>query len=154
MSAEKTEKMTSLLSCMHKIWEYGNTELAKGIFHSFCGLLSEYKQAEPIPNSSKFPIFDILKYIENHFSDNLTLKCLAAHFNYADTYFSSCFKAHLNMSLREYINRIRIGRANELIKQGMTKKQAAAACGYTSNNTFFRAYKKYHSKYIRDMEEV
>ncbi len=154
LSESKNEKMSAFLYCMYNIWEYGNSSLAKGIFGSFYGLLSEHRQNEPNPNSAKFPIFEILKYIDSHYTDNLSLKGLSAHFNYAETYFSSCFKAHMNMSFREYINRIRIGHANRMILQGMTKIEVAAACGYTSKNTFFRAYKKYHTKYIRDVEEV
>ena len=154
LSDAQAEKMSKLLYCMFDIWEFGNVPLGKGIFNAFIGLLSEYCCDEPYPNDSKFPIFEILKYIDGHFSEHITLKGLAAHFNYADTYFSTCFKAHLNMSLREYINRIRIRHANRLIEQGMTKNQVAAACGYTSNNTFFRAYKKYRNKYIKEIEET
>ena len=154
LPGETAAQMSELLFCMFRIWQFGNVMLAKGIFHSFLGLLSEYMGQTASPNMSKFPIFEILKYIDSHFTEDITLKGLAAHFSYADNYFSTCFKAHLNMSLREYINRIRIGHANRLIAQGMTKNQVAAACGYTSNNTFYRAYKKYRVQYIKEIEET
>jgi len=149
-----SDKVSSLLFCMFALWQVGNTSLAKGIFNSFYGLIYEYTSFDQTSGGSKFPIYAILKYIDHHFTENITLKGLAKNFNYSETYFSSCFKAHLNMSLPEYLNRIRIGYANKLIEQGMTKNKAAAACGYKSSNTFFRAYKKYHIKHIKDIEEI
>lgn len=146
-----SEKVTRFLFCIRDIWQYGNVPLAKGIFSTLYGLLYEYTLLEPSTLGSKFPIHEVLKFIDSHYSEKITLKNLSKHFNYSETYFSSSFKAHVNMSLPEYINRIRIGRVNRLIEQGMTKNQAATACGYKSYNTFFRAYKKYHVQSIRDI---
>ncbi len=152
LSAPEAENMNRLFALTHDILDPDNPSLAKGFFSTFYGLLSGYRISEERPKQdSFFPIFEILKYIEDHFTENITLKHLAAHFNYKDTYFSSCFNVYMNMSLREYINRVRIGHVVVFMQQGMSKNDAAAASGYTNVRTFYRAYNKYHANLIKDL---
>ena len=154
LSMIKRNVMSRMLYTMLEIWSPGNSILDQGIFNSFYGLLAEdFLNADNDEEDLIFPIVSILEYIGEHYMEPISLKSLAAQYNYTETYFSSCFNALLNISIREYINRIRIQHVNAYIEAGFTKSQAAVLCGYTNNNTFYRAYNKYHNETIKEMED-
>ena len=152
LSILKRNVLSRFLYMMMDLWTPGNSILDQGIFNTFYGLLAEdFYTAENDAEKLDFPIVSILKYINEHYMDPISLKSLAARYNYTETYFSASFNALLNISIREYINRIRIQHVNAYIESGLTKSQAAVLCGYTNSNTFYRAYNKYHNETIKDI---
>ncbi len=155
LSMLKRNVMSQFLYTMTEIWSPGNSILDQGIFNTFYGLLAEdFLAAENESEKTSFPIYDIVKYINEHYMEPITLKSLAFRYNYAETYFSACFNTLMNTPLREYINRIRIQHVNAYIESGLTKSQAAVLCGYTNNNTFYRAYNKYKDETIKDIPVI
>lgn len=144
--------MSRFLYTMLDIWSPGNSILCQGIFSTFYGMLAEeFLAAEKYSENLDFPIVSILKYINKHYMEPISLKSLAIQYNYTETYFSSCFNTLVNIPIREYINRIRIQHVNAYIESGFTKLQAAELCGYSNKNTFYRAYNKYHNEPLKDM---
>ena len=155
LSEENRKALNAYLTSAYLLWE--KTEPASpqtngcsaitgmGVFYTFYGfLLKSHALPEPEKKRADFPIAEILDYIGIHYAESLDLRTLAAVFNYSEPYFSTRFNDFTNMSLHEYINRIRIFHADKLIGEGMRKSGAAAACGFTSANTFYRAYRDYH----------
>lgn len=83
-------------------------------------------------------------YLHLNFGDcNLSLTSTAEAFQVSEGYLSSIFKQGTGINFSGYIERLRMDRAKELLKAGsMTIKEIADAVGYTSENSFCRAFKR------------
>jgi len=67
------------------------------------------------PSSANHRLSEILQYIEQHLSENLTVEQIAKAFNYSPKYFFRLFKSSLNASPHQYINRIKMEKAKQLM---------------------------------------
>src|SRR5690606_3535621 len=85
----------------------------------------------------------IIEYILRNFHHNITLPEVASQANMAVTTFCNFFKEHHRITFVEYLNRVRIGHACQLL--GSTKKtvaEIAYECGYKNLANFNRQFKK------------
>jgi two-component system response regulator YesN len=55
------------------------------------------------------------KFIRKHFTGDLTVEMLAGHVGKTPNYFSHLFKREFGIPFREYVNRLRVDKAKELI---------------------------------------
>lgn len=92
------------------------------------------------------PFEGIEKYVYDHLRDNLTVEALAAHFGYTRSHFSRIFKQTFNLSPGEYLRVIRMSRAANLLRSGMSISQVCAELGYTDKKVFSRAFTTYHGE--------
>ena len=86
----------------------------------------------------------LLDYIqENYCNSNLTVKQLSAEFGMHENYISNVFKNAMGENLSVYIERLRIEKAQDMIKNtDMMIRDIAEAVGYISDTSFRRAFKK------------
>ena len=86
----------------------------------------------------------LLEYVEQNFCDNtLSLKQISETFGMHESYISNVFKNALGENLSVYIERLRIEKAREMVKNtDMKVQEIAEAVGYTSDASFRRAFKK------------
>lgn len=87
----------------------------------------------------------IIIYLKKNYSDpNLCASSVADEFGLNPSYLSRIFKKLVGMGLAEYLQRVRIDAAMELMKdEGLSVKEAAEQVGYSSVLTMNRAFKKY-----------
>ena len=64
-------------------------------------LIIEYKLEENTQTSNSH-LVEVLKYIDAHYKENLTLEEISNHFGYTTFYFSKLFKAKYSMSPQQY----------------------------------------------------
>ena len=117
----------------------GFITLVLSLLHSSCA-------PHPRKNEKRGEVLvEIMRYIGESYSENITLDSLSAKFGYEKTYISSILGKSLGMNLREYINRLRISEARRLIAENPDEPiyRIAEKCGYSSQNTFYRALKRY-----------
>lgn len=90
----------------------------------------------------------ITYYIDNNYTDpELSLKKIADIFAYTDKYLSHIFKAGTGMNFSEYLTRLRIQRAIDLIGKGARDvSQIAAESGYYDSVYFAKVFKRYMQK--------
>lgn len=90
---------------------------------------------------------EIIQYIYNNSSQNLSLGTLAEKFNYDPVSLSHIFSRYIKMDIRNFINNIRIQNFTELKALPVNKDKSvielAMQCGFSSPATFYRAYKKF-----------
>ena len=84
---------------------------------------------------------DVLNYINDHFTENITLEGLAKQFGYNKCYFSETFNKVLGMNLSTYLNAIRLESFSKRVLKGEPIVDAAYACGFGGINTFYRAFR-------------
>lgn len=114
------------------------------------------------PNSELDTNFSlrIKEYLDQHFTEPITLKVIAAHFKCSETYISHVFKKTTGASPIQYIIRRRIGLAQtHLIASDYTATQIATLVGYDNTNYFNTIFtrivgispNRYRKKYLESL---
>lgn len=105
-----------------------------------------------IPNKQSSLVCEILQYANEHLFSDLSLSVLSKQFGYSREVISRILHKHLLESWNTYINRLRVQRADTLLKekQNSTVLYIAFSCGFNSPNTFYGAYMKEFGKAPRN----
>lgn len=85
---------------------------------------------------------DLLDYVNDHFTEPLTLDTLAAKFFVSKSQLNQTFKRMTGTTVIDYIIRKRIAYAQQLLLNGVSAQQAGSAAGFGDYTSFYRAYKK------------
>ena len=84
-----------------------------------------------------------ITYIQLHLSNNLTLKSIAKEINVSASYLSKLFNEETNTSISNYITKVRIEKATELLTfSKMPIQNIATYVGFSDLNYFSRCFKK------------
>lgn len=87
----------------------------------------------------------IKTYIDENYGNGLSRDELAAYVKLSPAYVSSIFKQNVGEGIREYITKVRMEKAAELIKTtNMSVEAIGAKVGYDVSRSFFRAFKSYY----------
>lgn len=85
---------------------------------------------------------DSIKYINEHFTEGIDLKKLAAIEHYNISYYSEWFKNKMKVSPVEYIQNLRVKKSKELLlSTNLTILQISQMVGYEHNSSFTRVFK-------------
>ena len=87
-------------------------------------------------------ILNILSYINEHLTEDVSIDLLAEHFFISKYYLMHSFKEETGYTIGNYLSAKRLRYAKELISGGMPVTQACFECGFKNYSTFSRAYKK------------
>ncbi len=85
-------------------------------------------------------IADILSYINENISKELTVDELASRSYLSRYHFMRLFKNQTGYTVHNYIRQKRLTLAARLIREGMSASHAAAECGFTDYSAFHRAF--------------
>lgn len=86
-------------------------------------------------------MIDILRYINDHLSGELSVETIAEHFFISRYHMMRQFKEETGYTIHQYITEKRVLKAKGMIQAGMSATQACYACGFQNYSTFSRAYK-------------
>ena len=105
----------------------------------------------------------IMSFINSNLDKHITLKFLSNMAGYSEVYFSETFKSIYNYYPIQYINKIRIEKAKELLKYtNKTIDEISVVLGFWSREHFSKSFKKnlgitpvsYRRNYANDLEVV
>jgi len=83
----------------------------------------------------------MLKYVSEHFEENVTLYKMAAELGYETHYLSRVFSRAVGMNIKNYINLYRVDMAkNLLVSTNRSVTEIALACGFQSIRNFNRVF--------------
>ena len=91
----------------------------------------------------------LLVYMHEHYLENITLSKVAKDLGYSVDHCSRIIKKYIGRDFREYINMLRIRKANALLEDKsleMTTLEILYKCGFHSAATFYRAKKRFDSE--------
>lgn len=134
------------LRLMHRIWkrkQTGYRYAAASVFYDILEhLVKENAQKENPEVTDK--LSETLEYIHRHYADpGLNVAALAELYGTSTTYFRRIFKQTCGVLPLQYIQNLRLNRAEELLKSGYyTVSEAAYATGFTDPKYFSRFFKK------------
>jgi AraC-like DNA-binding protein len=144
---EGTEKIFGLLEQFYKAKGDLNYLMTYGYINMLFGLMAKYYPLSVKPERSNSVVVDILTYINQNYTGDITLESVAKKFGYSKNYFSTLFNRYTNMHFRDYVNRLRIVNIRSLLEDkkadNNTITEIALSNGFDSLNTFYRAMKKF-----------
>ena len=85
----------------------------------------------------------VIKYINRHLSDDLSLISLAERFYLSKTHLNRLFKQSTGTTVWDYIIVKRLFLARKLINAGESPSKVYSQCGFQDYTTFYRAYKQH-----------
>lgn len=94
-------------------------------------------------NNTQKLMFEILGYINNNFSKDITLEFISDKYYLSTFYFSRTFKEVTGFHFVEYLNNVRIKEAKKLLLNStLTINEIASVTGFNSNTHFGRVFKQ------------
>lgn len=82
------------------------------------------------------------RFIDNHFSENITINCIARSAFYSKFHFIRAFKACYGRTPHQYLKSVRIQHAKLLLKNGAAVCDACYAVGFKSTTAFSAVFKR------------
>ena len=83
------------------------------------------------------------RFIESHYAEPLTLDVVSESVFLSPSYFSSLFKEYTKINFTEYLTRVRIEKAKELLEGlDLNITEVAGKAGYEDPNHFSQVFRK------------
>lgn len=100
------------------------------------------KHIAQMPHSSKQheQFNDILSYINQHLSEQLTIQELSNHFFLCPSYLCTTFKKETGTTIKKYIVAQRITLAKSLLASGHSALETCEMCGFVDYSNFFKTF--------------
>lgn len=86
-------------------------------------------------------VFDVCRYIGEHFAEKLTLEGLAREFFISRSALVRDFRLVLDTTVVEYITNVRVSKAKYQLKSGASVSEVAECCGFSSDSYFVRVFR-------------
>lgn len=84
----------------------------------------------------------IVKYLERHYDQNITLSSAAEQIFMNPSYFSTLFKKKTGINFVHYLQKLRIEKSKDLLLHSQLKiYEVATQCGFTDEKYFFKVFK-------------
>jgi len=154
-AAEEMRRMdnrTALIEAFSRI--SGAAELRAAFQERFARIVAPF-QGGP---SGRHPAIARAKaFVHESYHLKISLREVAAHLGLSRTYLSSLFRRECGFTLTEYIHRVRLQSARELMRSGVPSLSIVAArVGYQNYRDFHRNFVRYQNaspkKFKRDLE--
>ncbi|MFR5832574.1 MAG: AraC family transcriptional regulator [Acutalibacteraceae bacterium] len=87
------------------------------------------------------PVTKILRYVDEHLGDDLTLDNIAENVFLNKFYIARLFKKETNSTLHQYILKKRLLQSKKLIENNVPIAEVCTKCGFNDYSHFFRAFK-------------
>lgn len=97
---------------------------------------------------------NLIRYIENHIEQDLSLELLAREFFVSKYHIAHVFKDNLGMSIHQHITKKRLELCRDAILSDMSITQAYQTFGFGDYSSFYRAFKKEYGISPRDFKDM
>lgn len=136
--------LNDLQPMVNRLLKSGTIPEMKNKMNRVLALLCEHVSSQQIRQTGSVLCADILRYVQEKFYDvNLNVTSVGEHFDRTPHYLSKLVKQQTGIGLHEYIDKLRIEKAKELILlDGLTINETAERVGYVNSNVFIRSFKK------------
>ena len=148
LNEDQIQEYTSLADDLIRVSgssEYGNDLLSYSYLIKLLVYVNRlYKESTHFESENLMPkiIMDTMDYVNEHFTEKITLDDLSALLNYNGNYISNCFKQYTGLTLRNYILNKRIDNAGKLLLSGASVSGACMQSGFNDYANFIRNFKK------------
>ncbi|MCR5798696.1 MAG: AraC family transcriptional regulator [Lachnospiraceae bacterium] len=85
---------------------------------------------------------ELLQFVENNYSEQLTLDFVSSHVGFSKYHFIRLFKEYTGTTFYDYLTHKRIQHAKELLSGDMGITEISFTCGFNNQTSFCRTFKK------------
>ena len=103
-------------------------------------LALQQKKEEPV-TAPESTVYNVLGYINDHYSEDLSLDDLANRFFISKYHLSREFQRLVGTSVHRYIVQKRLAMAKQMLSQGLPSSEVYQHCGFGDYSNFYRAFK-------------
>ena len=103
--------------------------------------LAKQSAGEESKSGRDATVYSVLGYINEHYSENLTLDDLANRFFISKYHLSREFQRLVGTSVHRYIIQKRLVMAKQMLSEGKPSSEVYQHCGFGDYSNFFRAFK-------------
>jgi AraC-like DNA-binding protein len=127
----------------------GHELMCKGLLLQMISLLISDEDTEikkrkiTVGDQRAHKMKDIISFIENNYSEQITLEQVSKVSGYNIYYFTKLFKELMNMTFTQYLNQLRIQKACEMMTESHSKiTEDSYSVGYQNISYFNRIFKQ------------
>lgn len=119
----------------------------------------DFSEEEETSNIPPEEVIAIIKdFIEKNYNKNIKISMFADQYFFSKEYLSKLFKNEYGYGIYEYVQKIRMERAKDLLSDPeINIRSIADRLGYTDNNYFSKAFRNYYgtspSQFRKDYQE-
>jgi AraC-like DNA-binding protein len=88
--------------------------------------------------------YRICRIVHEHYSEELSLDSLAQSQFISRSTLNRLFRSMMNMSVTDYVNRVRCSYAIGFLERGLSVHETAFRCGYSDQSYFIKVFKRIH----------
>ena len=156
IKAEEIEKISGLREKLNMLCSMADNEhqgtgnernlVLEHLISSIFLLLLRYFPSEyevDVAKRQRHTIYEIVKYININFKNDINTKQIAADFLRSRGRLANEFEKYAGVSMKQYIDELRLKNAISLLTEGATVSEAAFESGFQSIRTFNSIFKKY-----------
>ena len=108
--------------------------------------VADSRRKEPSDIKAEEVIEIIRDKIDHQYSENIRISDFSARYFFSKEYLSKLFKTRYGIGIYEYLLKVRMERAAELLRDPDIKiLDISARIGYTDNNYFSKAFRNYYT---------
>jgi two-component system response regulator YesN len=116
-------------------------QLLHGILDYYSG---EIRKSQAV--NQPFEVGDIKTYIDNHYFEEIKISMFADKYFLSREYLMKLFKQQFGFGIHEYVQKVRMDKAKELLDDSSLKIQdISEMLGYKDKNYFSKAFRNYYS---------
>lgn len=149
-----------LRSLMDMLLRHINDEvIRKGLSYTLLGFSMKKAGFSYMESGIKSGMMsEVLRYLSENYTQNITVESLATHFGYSKSRFSHLFKANIGVSIPRFVNILRCRDAvKTLTETNLPVVDAAISAGFNNTHTFYVVFKELYGmtpgEYIRSSGE-
>lgn len=137
-------KIIELLEEMHA-FRFGNDALISSCINSLIMTISRmiYESENQVITKENPSLYqNILKYIETHINEDISLDSIANSFYVSKYHIAHTFKNQMGLSIHQYALKKRLSLCKAAIASGSNISTVFLECGFRDYSNFYRAFKK------------
>lgn len=136
-------RFAPLLQRMVEMWRSGRSKTAMSYLNAVLGELLELLPLAARRSAQENITAQVLTWCAEHFTQDITVKDVADGLYISESYVSKLFSQKLRYSFREYINMLRIHKAQMLLADTDQKVlQIMTHCGFRNQSSFNRVFRQ------------
>ncbi|WP_138752072.1 response regulator transcription factor [Paenibacillus sinopodophylli] len=125
-----------------QIGEANHANEAISLLHAFLSEANDVIEKRSAAGSNS-NMTQLLLFIRENYAESLSLTELAKHFHFNPSYLSSYFTAHNKEGFSEYLNKIRVEKAADLLRDSAVSiSEISSMVGYSDHSYFTKVFKK------------
>ncbi len=116
------------------------------------------EQAPPVAADERSPgagrlVEQVLAFVETAYAEDVSIARIAFRLGVTPNYLSSLFHRRQGVTFVQYVTRLRMGKAAELLRRGARVQEAARAVGYSSIRHFSRLFFRHFGRHPSRLQE-